>query len=662
MKSIKTKLISAFTILIVTITMSIGAIAIANEYFSLHNEVEKSLELLAAQGAKTTESRMETLVTVLELAAQKNEIIHMGWDVDLSIMKEELSKTDYLDIGYVLSNGYTYYTDGTVRLMSDRSYIQKALKGGTEISDVIISRVTRKPEIEVAVPVYKGDEIVGALVGRKEADTLGSITQDLRYGENGYSFIINGEGTMIANPDQELVLKRYNPIEERKDNPELVSIAEAFRSFLANKTGSARYQYAGSNYYAGYAPIENTSWCFVITADQKEVLSALPQTVNTIIIAMILVIILGMGLVYILNLSITRPLIMMTKHSKKIADLNVSENISEQFLKQKDEVGTLYGAFQELTKKLREIIMQLVDTADIVNQTAQTVSHASYQSVQACGELSVTVNEIAKGAEKQVKNTELGANHAKTLGEIIEKNHTHMSELTSSSRHVEGIINEGLREIKQLSELTISNEKATREICNTILLTKKSSEQIREASRIISEITQETNLLSFNAAIEAARAGEAGLGFSVVASEVQKLAEQSAQSAGYIDGIVQELQSNMAKSIEGMDKISETSAKQRQGVYDMINKYHSIADSIHISQEVTGRLDESMEAMQQVKNEMLIMLQSLAAIAQQNAAGTQQASAAMQQQATCANELASVSDKMSVLADTLQVITTRFAV
>lgn len=662
MKSIKTKLIVAFSVLTLSITVIVGAISIISGYFSLREEARLSLKLLAEQGAKTTQSRMETLLTVLDLIAQKDEIINMGWEVSLPVLGEELSKTNYIDIGFTLPNGYTYYADGTVRLMSDRSYVKDALAGKAGISDVIISRVTRKPEIEVAVPVFKGKEVVGALIGRKEADTLGNITKDLKYGVNGSAFMINGEGTMIASPDTEQVLMRYNPIKAQEKEKGLSSMAKAFRTFLLGKSGATDYQYNEKSYYAGYAPIENTNWCFIITADEKEVLAVLPKTVRIMLIAMAAVFLLGMVIVFILDYNITKPLIMMTKHSEKIAGLDVSENIAEQYLRQQDEVGTLSGAFQELIRKLREIILQLTETADIVNHTAQTVADASGQSVQACSELGRTVEEIALGAEKQAESAEQGANQALVLGDIIEKNSLHMSELSVSSQQVEQLVNEGLVKIKLLTDITDSNEMATREVCDKILETKKSAEQIREASRIISDITRETNLLSFNAAIEAARAGEAGNGFAVVAAEIQSLAEQSSKSAKYIDGIVQELQTNMLKMVDSMEDISRTSREQRQSVYDTIDKYQSIARSIRSSKEATKRLEESTGTMSHVKNEMLSMLASLAAIAQENAAGTQQASAAMQQQASSAGELASVSEKMKVLADNLQSITARFAV
>ncbi len=660
MRSIKTKLIVSFSAMILAITVIVGAISIISGYQSLKEEAQKSLQLLAAEGAKTTESRMEALTASLEIIAKNDPIVTMGFDINTEILTEELKKTDYIDIGYALPNGYATYSDGTTRLMRDRPYVQAALAGTAEISDVNISRVTRKPEIEVAVPVYKDNEVVGALIGRKEADTLGNIIQDAKYGENGYAFMINAAGVMIANPDTQLVLKSFNPIKEAQKNKEFTGLAAAVQTILDHKTGTVSYEQDGSSFFAGYTPIKGTEWSFVMVADQQEVLSVIPKTIRTIVIAMLIILVVGIGIVYVLDYNITKPLIVMTKHSKRVADLDIRENIDVRYLKQRDEVGTLSTAFQSLINKLRGIIAQISGAAEEVSQTTQTISEASRQSLVAFDELTKTVDEIAYGAVKQAESTELGTRSAIELGEIIEKNNINMQNLKASSREVEGVVNSGLTNIRRLSEMTKDNEAAIDEICSIILETNTSSQKIREASTIIAELAKQTNLLSLNAAIEAARAGEAGYGFAVVAEEIRKLADQSSESTKYIDSMVKDLQGNVKKAVDGMDKITLTSKEQHQSVYDTIEGYNRITVSMHASQAVTVSLDEALSEMLQRKAQMLQTLQSLSEIAHQNAAGTQQAAAAMQQQSATASELASISGNMSKVVRQLQEVTAGF--
>ena len=662
MKSIKTKLVVAFSILIFVVTVIIGSVSLYNSYRSLRAEAQKSLEHIAVEGAKVTESRMDTLIKTCELIAKKKEITNMGWEVDLSTLKEELAKTSFLDIGFVLPNGYAYYTDNTVSSMSDRVYVQKALQGFSTMSDVIISRVTRKPEIEICVPVSKDGKIVGAIIARKDADTLGVIVKDEGYGDNGYAYIINGEGRLIANPDTKMVIDRFSPIELSKTDKTLGSLAKAYRQMLLKDLGTTDYQWMGATYIAGFAPIAGTSWIYVITADEKEVLATLPKMVNSMIVVSITVLLLGIGVVYLMGYAITRPLVGMTKLSKKLETLDLRENISEVYLGQKDEIGTLSGAFQALIMKLREIIALLSEATNQVTDTAHELTASSEQSALTSEEISRTVEEIAKGASDQASNTESGASYVLQLEEIIDKNHNHIQNLNSAAGSVSLSVKSGLLEINKLSELTKDNEVVMDEISRIVNQTMTSSGQIGEASRVISEIARETNLLALNATIEAARAGDAGRSFAVVAEEIQKMADESAKSTKYIDRIISELQGNVKKAFNSVSVASKASEEQHKSVTETIDKYQAISEAMKVSEEAVQVLNSNETDMNYAKNKILTMMQALAAVAEQNAAGTQEAASAMEEQSTSARELASVSDRLSDLARNLQTITQRFQV
>jgi methyl-accepting chemotaxis protein len=497
-------------------------------------------------------------------------------------------------------------------------------------------------------------------VGRKEADSLGHITEDAGYGENGFAYMFNGSGVMIAHPDTEKVINRYNPIEEAKDNQVERSLANAVQRMLNKKAGTTNYKQGEISYYAGFAPIQGTDWTFVITADEKEVLAAIPKMARNIITVMIIVFLISIGLVYVLDYNITKPLIEMTKHSKRIAELDVRDNLAEIYLNKKDEIGTLSGAFQALTIKLREIITEITESAKQVTDTAQELTTTSQQSAKVSQEISRTVEEIARGAMEQANTTETGAANAIQLGKIIEKNNEHMLNLNLTSSEVTGLVNSGLKDIDRLSIMAQENNGATKEICDIIIQTKKSSEQISEASRLISDIAKQTNLVALNATIEAARAGEAGKGFAVVAEEIQRMADQSAESTKYIDHIIMELQKNVKRAVESMNRITTASEEQQKSVLATIQKYNSIASSMKVSEEAVNELNSSQNDMNYVKNEILSILQSLSAVAEQNAAGTQQTASAVEEQSKSAREIADASDRLSELASNLRMITVEF--
>lgn len=660
MKSIKTKLIVSFSVIILIATIIIGFISLDNGYRSLKQEAERSLQVLATEGAKLTENRMNSLISILKVIAMRREVIDMGWEVDISILTEELGKTDFLDIGFVLPNGYTYYADGTVRLMSDRVYIKSALDGQAMISDVIISRVSSKPEVEVSVPVMKDGEVVGALVGRKEADALSNFIHDIAYGKKGYANIINGNGIVIADKDVTKVMERYNPINEYEEQSSRSSIANAYHNILEMKTGVTSYEDGQGYLYAGFAPINGTDWIFVITAAKEEVLEGIPAMVRNIIVAMIVILIVSIVFVFLLDNSLTRPLITMIKQSERIANFDVSVTIADTYLTQKDEIGILSRAFQKTTDKLREIIKELTDSIHYVSATAQELTATSLQSSMVMEGIAKTVTNIEHSAKNQADSTKAGLQQASLLEDMIERNQKHLLNLNKTSNQVTNEVLEGLQEIEQLNLITEINDEATKEIGEVILKTEKSSKEISEASKVIAAIAKQTNMLSLNASIEASRAGEAGKGFAVVAKEILILAKQSADSSKYIDEIIMELQGNVKKAVEHMSKIEITSEKQKNSVINTVHKYEVISKAMQASEVVVEELNLSETNMVSVKDKIKNMLESLALIAENNAEGTQQASLAMHEQTVFAREIAGASDKLSSLAINLQELVSKF--
>jgi methyl-accepting chemotaxis protein len=654
MKSIKTKLVLFSTILVLSITLLIGIIAISIGSNALQKEAQYSLLLLADESAKLTESRLDAMVAILTVISKKSELADMGWEVNLNLLSEELEKTDFIDLGYILPNGYTHYTDGTVRLMSDRAYVKDALAGSARVSDVIISRVTRKPEIEATVPVYKEGEVIGAVIARMEADYLSEITSDIGYGEAGYAYMMNGSGTIIAHPDTQKVISRVNPVEEKGD--------AAYRQILNEKRGVISYQEAGANIYAGYAPVSGTDWYFVVTASQEEVMSAIPKMLRTIIIVMLIIFLCSMIVVYMVERKITKPLIELTRQSKRIGELDISENINESYVSQKDEIGTLAGAFQNLTCKLRDSIKAISDSANQVSDTALRLTATSQQSALVAEEIVRTVDEIAKGAMEQANHTEEGLSQATILETKLTTNHQYVLELNSATQHVNQLVQKGIEDIEMLSGITKENDTATRNTCDVMVKMKQNSSKISEASKIISDMAKQTNLIALNATIEAARAGDAGLGFAVVAREIQSMADQSAESTQYIDRIVNSLQQSIEQAVESMNSILLTSNKQYQSVNYTIERYQNISDAMVKSEAAVEKLNNSEEDMEAANNEIKLMLQSLTAIAEENAAGSQQAASTMEEQSASVQVLAEICEHLSGLSEDLRSVISRFVV
>lgn len=660
MKSIRTRLIIFFGILIVVISDTIAVFAFMNGNIMLKRGVQNAVQSTAAYSAALTENKMENLINQLIVAALQKEIVSMNLEDQIAVLQELLPNTQFVKMGVVQPNGLVDYTDGTQYQLGDREYIQKALNGQANISDVINDKETGKPVIVIAAPIKQGDKVVGALIGSMDSTILSTFISNDGYGKKGYAYMINLAGQVIAHRNNELVAKQFNPILDSGSNADLKSISTAFRTMLLKRVGFVEYIYEKTSLYAGFSEVTGTNWIIVVTADRAEASAAS----NALMIVYAIITIVGLAIsaviVYLAGSIFTKPMIMMSRISQKIAALDISEDIPGKYLKGKDEIGSLARSMQSITDKMREIIGELTDSSTQVASTAQQLTATTEQSATSAEEVSRTVEEIAKGASEQASNTEKGTAQAIRLGEIIETNRRFMQNMNQASNKIAGVVNEGLKEIDRLMQISGENNQAVKEINEIISKTNESSAKIAEASNVISTIANQTNLLSLNASIEAARAGEAGKGFAVVASEIKKLAGQSAASTGYINQIINELQEVVARAVDSIENMTSISGEQSESVINTKQKYEAIMGAVDESKEAVRSLNVSEEEMTRAKKDILDMLQTLSAIAQENAASTEEASSTMLEQSSSIEEIAKSSERLAALAESLQEIILRF--
>ncbi|NLL18378.1 MAG: methyl-accepting chemotaxis protein [Clostridia bacterium] len=662
MRSIRTKLVTYFTVLILLAAIAIGLISIKEAKESLTQEAERNLIALAAGVAGLTESRIETQVRTLEMIAMNQAIQSMDWEQQQPILARVLPNTNFLDIGVVLPDGTAYYTDGTVSQLGDREYVKKALNGETNVSDLIISRVTNELVLMYATPIKRDGRIVGALIGRHDGNSLSDLTNDIKFGDHGYAYMINGQGTVIAHPDQEQVFNQFNPIVEVQADQSLSSVATLFEQMLVEKAGADAYTFEGQDLYAGYAPVEGTDWIMIVTADLDEVLSAVPGLVRNILLVVVGGLVVSMALILILGHSLANPIVRMAEKAEAIARLDLTQEVPAVDLRRKDEIGILAKSLNSIIGSLREVIQVIGNSSEQVAVASEQLTAASQTAAGSAAEVAKTMEEIAKGAAQQAGDTENGAAKGMLVGELVETEQKDVQAVNVATNRIAEIIEEGLREIEKLYQITEESNRAAKSIVDVIIKTNESSNKIGEASNVISSIADQTNLLALNAAIEAARAGEAGKGFAVVAEEIRKLAEQSSASTKAIDEIVVELQNNAQDAVKTMEKVNPITELQAEVASNNKNKYMEIAGAIKDVEKAVEELNASTDKLEQTKNEIVNTLQNLSAIAEENSAATEEVMASMEEQSASIQQIASSSESLAELTQNLRSVIMKFKI
>lgn len=662
MKSIKTKLIVFFSVILLITSSVIGLVAFVVAERSLTKEAEEGLQAIAHEGARLTESRIETQLQALHIIAGMEDIESMTWSRQEEVLARQVVNTGFEALAIIDLNGTAQFNDGTRADLGDQEHIQKALQGEDSVSDVIVSELSGELVLIYSAPIKVNDQVVGAIMGRRDGTALSNITNAMGFGENGYAYMINDQGTVVAHPTIDRVMNRFNPINEVAEDASLESVANLFQRILEEEHGVSEYLFGGQNMYAGYSPVAGSQWMIVITASTDEVLAALPIMEGIILAVTVGILALAIVLTFFVASSIANPIKKLEAKAQVIARLDITENIDQKLLKNRDEVGRLAKSFQQIIDSLRDTINEVMKASEQVASSSEELTSSAEQSSTAIESVARTAEQIAEGSTAQAENTATGSKQVTELGNVIEANEAKMITMNKATKHVTETVAEGLVTIDALMEISETSSVETQRIQEGIIKTNNSAEKISEASNVIASIADQTNLLALNAAIEAARAGEAGKGFSVVAEEIRKLAEQSTESTKKIDSIVAELQLNSQDVVKIMENVATIMQEQTEKIHESKDKYMTIESSMKDTAGCVDVLNQTSDQMKNMREGMLAMIQNLSAIAEENSASTQDVSASMEEQTASMEEITASSESLSSLAEELQNIVMRFKI
>ncbi|GAB6085698.1 methyl-accepting chemotaxis protein [Alkaliphilus crotonatoxidans] len=669
MKSIKNKLIITFTVLLGITSLVLGFVSIGYGSKAVRAEAERGIELGIASAARLLRSQLDEQLFYMEAIAAQDIILdnNMAWEDKVAYFEREANRSGYISFAFADQNGQSinFDTEGTKADVSDRPYFIEAISGKPAVSDLLVSRISGEVIVVFAVPVRQNGNIVGVLYGRRDGNSISEFASEISYGETGYAYVLNSDGTIEGHPDYNLVIEQTNMLEANRDNPDHAAFVDLLENkILKGELGIGEYTYNEVQRFVGYAPIEGSNWMVVLSVESSEVLGRINQLIIILLVSVTLIIILGITITYFASSSISRPIVLLTKHIEKLSDFDLTADESQAdkaYLSRKDEIGRVTRALDIMQRNFVDLIQNVERVSKEVSVASQELTATSQQSAMAANEVATTIEEIARGASDQARDTENGATAMLEMGQSLEQNQSYMMDLNASSDQVIQLKNEGMETIRVLVEKTDESNQAVAEIYGVITDTDEGAQQIVAASQMIQSIADQTNLLALNAAIEAARAGEAGRGFAVVADEIRKLAEQSSKFTDEIKQIVSDLILKTNNAVSTMQQLkTDIMHTQSVSVKEAKEKFEGITEAVEVTKDIINKLNLSSEGMNDMKDQMLQVIQSLSAIAEENAAGTEEASASTEEQTAAIEEVANASQELAQMAQDLNGLISKF--
>ncbi len=346
--------------------------------------------------------------------------------------------------------------------------------------------------------------------------------------------------------------------------------------------------------------------------------------------------------------TIIKPINRVVDFAGHIADGQL--NVQALKVGTKDEVGKLTEAINEMHRKIKDLLEEIVSSSTSVRETASNLNRHAYETTKTTETVSESMEQISLGAARQAQNIQEASEDINALGNTIQESSESAKSLQVSSKQITDLSNQGIHVIKDLTEKTASSQRAMNEILQVVAETNESTFQIREASSLIASIAEQTNLLALNAAIEAARAGEHGRGFAVVADEIRKLSEQTNESTKEIDRMLNDFQDKAQQAISTGEVVKEAVEEQVDSVKVTESKYGEIAKGIHQSMIDIERIMNISLAMEKNRSKVIEAIEELGAIAEENAAVTIETSASAEQMLAAMVEVENSGKKLDELS------------
>ena len=462
--------------------------------------------------------------------------------------------------------------------------------------------------------------------------------------KDSYTYIVDGDGTMLYHPTADKIGK---PVE----NSVVKGVISKLKSENRPQPEVVQYNFNGETKYAGIYVGKSKDFILVVNANKKQALSGTTSIATSTVKGSIFAMVLCLIAAIFVTRKIVAPIISATDTVEKLGNLDFSGDVSsdKKMLKRKDEVGVMLRSITELKNIIVKVMAEIRAYSESLGEAAEALKNSANESSTAAGQVETAITGIADGASSQAQETQSATENVIVMGKMIEQASTEVEQLGDNAADMHKASENAMSILAELEKINQKTMEAIHIIGEQTQKTNESAAKIKVATDMISEIAEETTLLSLNASIEAARAGEQGRGFAVVANQIQKLAEQSADATTQITEVISELVNDAQESVQTMDEVKEVMNQQSENVSQTEKAFKNVEKGIAESIESVEKITDKTRKLDEARAGVVDVVQSLSAIAEENAASAEETSAS-------ASEVGSIMEDVSQNANMLDEI------
>ncbi|MDD2516125.1 MAG: methyl-accepting chemotaxis protein [Candidatus Gracilibacteria bacterium] len=544
----------------------------------------------------------------------------------------EVGSKGHNNILVVDEKGFATDVDRKTYDISKYDFFQKALAGEDFVSSPMVvpefdimnlkhpistaTKSEQKMYILYSIPIKAGNEITGVYVVVRDALDLSTVTKKIKFmGEAGTAFMIDGNMNVVANNDDEKILSKNAKISD--------SLLAIEKNMSVKSSGFGNYEDNGKQMFLAYSKVEGTPFTLVITIS-RDIIFAPIQSMKTglIIVTVIVSIILCILMWFILN-ALIKPLNKISKLLDELSDKNLNIIIPKILLSRGDELGRLARS----TSAIKETFFNAIQNQKIMSSELLSL-------VAIISDKSRTIDCKLALASGEIQQISAGTEENSAASEEINATTEEMVRLMNS---LSVATKEGHQTTNRIQKNTTTNiltfKKTKIEIENTCQNQKseikaaiegaKIIKRIGELISVISGIADQINLLALNAAIEAARAGEHGRGFSVVAEEVRKLADNSKLAISQIEDVIkQSLSANTKLENSSIGTLGIFDAKVMPGYELVLELFEKILKDFQKIEEMISLVEHNSTQAEKSVTDISQAMENIAQTSQETAANS----------------------------------------